>query len=60
MVKLRPDETLESLIRRFKKDVDKSGVMKELHKREYYKKPSVKKKLKHEEALKLARKFNKG
>jgi small subunit ribosomal protein S21 len=57
MVKLRPDETFESLLKRFKKSVMKAGVLQELRKREYYVKPSVKRKLKSEAARKRARKF---
>jgi small subunit ribosomal protein S21 len=57
MVKLRPDETFESLLKRFKKSVMKAGVLQELRKREYYVKPSIKRKLKSEAARKRARKF---
>jgi small subunit ribosomal protein S21 len=57
MVKLRPDETFESLLKRFKKSVIKASVLQELRKREYYVKPSVKRKLKSEAARKRARKF---
>jgi small subunit ribosomal protein S21 len=57
MVKLRPDETFESLLKRFKKSVIKADVLQELRKREYYVKPSVKRKLKSEAARKRARKF---
>jgi small subunit ribosomal protein S21 len=57
MVKLRPDETFESLLKRFKKSVVKAGVLQELRKREYYVKPSIKRKLKSEAARKMARKF---
>ena len=49
------NETIESALRRFKKDCSKSGVMSEVRKREHYEKPSVKKKLKSENARK--RKF---
>ena len=55
MVKLRPDETFESLFKRFKRSVVKAGVLQELRKREYYVKPSVKRKLKAEAARKRAR-----
>jgi small subunit ribosomal protein S21 len=53
--KVRENETLESALRRFKKDCAKSGVMSEVRKREHYEKPSVKRKLKSEAARK--RKF---
>ena len=44
MVKLRDGETIDSLLRRFKKQCDTAGIIQELRKREYYRKPSVKKK----------------
>ena len=49
------NETIESALRRFKKDCARSGVMSEVKKREHFEKPSVKKKLKSEAARK--RKF---
>ena len=55
MVKLRPDETFESLLKRFKRSVVKAGILQELRKREYYVNPSVKRKLKSEAARKRAR-----
>lgn len=50
--KVRENETLESALRRFKKDCSKSGILSEVKKREHYEKPSVKKKLKSENARK--------
>jgi len=44
------NETIESALRRFKKDCARSGVMSEVKKREHFEKPSVKKKLKSENA----------
>lgn len=55
-VKKRPDETLESMMRRFKKEVLKSDLMKELKSREYYVSPSVKRKLKSKEAQRRLKK----
>ena len=57
MVKLRPNETFESLLKRFKKYVVKNNIIQDYRKREYYVKPSVKRKLKSEAARKRARKF---
>lgn len=57
MVRLRDGESFESLLKRFKKHVAKSGILQELKKREYYIKPSVKRKLKSEAARKRARKL---
>lgn len=54
-VKVGKNETLESALRRFKKTVQKAGVLAEVRKREHYEKPSVKRKKKSEAARK--RKF---
>lgn len=53
--RLRKNESLEDALRRFKKDVSKSGKISEYRKREYYEKPSVRRKKKSEAARK--RKF---
>ena len=42
----RDNETLEDALRRFKRDVSRSGTLAEARKREYYVKPSVSKKIK--------------
>lgn len=52
---VRKNESIEDALRRFKRTVSKSGTMQEVRKREYYDKPSVKRKLKSEAARK--RKF---
>jgi small subunit ribosomal protein S21 len=49
---LRENETLDSALRRFKKECAKSGVLSEARKREHYEKPSVKRKKKSEAARK--------
>lgn len=48
--KIRKNESLEDALRRFKRDVSKSGTMSEYRKREYYEKPSVRRKKKSEAA----------
>lgn len=48
----RPGESFEAMLRRFKKSVERSGVLAELKKREFYEKPSVRKKKKSEAAKK--------
>ena len=53
---VRKDESFDSAMRRFKKEMLKSGIIQELHKREYYLAPSAKRKAKHEAALKRAKK----
>ena len=52
---VRKHESLEDALRRFKRSVSKSGTIQEVRKREFYEKPSVKRKKKSEAARK--RKF---
>ncbi len=51
-VRLKENESLESALRRFKKQCARSGVIAEVRKREAYEKPSVKRKKKSEAARK--------
>ena len=51
-VVIKDNETLDSAIRRFKRDCAKAGIMGEIRKREAYDKPSVKRKKKSEAARK--------
>ena len=51
-VVIKDNETLDSALRRFKRNCAKAGIMGELRKREHYDKPSVKKKKKSEAARK--------
>lgn len=55
-IKRKPDETFDSMLRRFKKSVVKSEVLKDLRKHEYYVSPSEKRRLKSAEAQKRAKK----
>ena len=48
-VRVKDNESLDSALRRFKRQCAKSGVMSEIRKREHYEKPSVKRKKKSEE-----------
>ena len=43
---VKKNESLDDALRRFKRTVSKTGTMKEARKREFYEKPSVKRKLK--------------
>lgn len=52
---VRKNESLEDALRRFKRTVSKTGTLQEFRKREYYEKPSVRRKKKSEAARK--RKF---
>ncbi len=51
-VRIRENETLESALKRFKRQCARSGVLQEVRKREHYEKPSVKRKKKAEAARK--------
>ena len=51
-VKIKENESLDSALRRFKRQCAKAGVLSELRKREHYEKPSVKRKMKSEAARK--------
>ena len=49
-IKVGENETLESALKRFKRQCSRSGVMSEVRKREHYEKPSVRRKKKSEAA----------
>lgn len=55
-VRIKDNESIESAIRRFKKQCEKAGILAELRKREHYEKPSVKRKRKAIAAKKRAMK----
>jgi small subunit ribosomal protein S21 len=52
---VRDGESLENAIRRLKRATSRDGIMLELKKREYFEKPSIKKKKKSENARKKLR-----
>ena len=54
-VRVKENESLDSALRRFKRQCARSGVIAEVKKREHYEKPSVRRKKKSEAARK--RKF---
>ncbi|NLZ47297.1 MAG: 30S ribosomal protein S21 [Clostridiales bacterium] len=54
-VRVGDNESLDSALRRFKRQCQRAGVLSEVRKREHYEKPSVKRKKKSEAARK--RKF---
>ncbi|HAR44772.1 MAG: 30S ribosomal protein S21 [Nitrospirae bacterium GWC2_57_13] len=60
-VRVRDNESFEAALRRFKKSIEKEGVLSEVKKREHYEKPSVKRKKKalaaRKKAAKSARMF---
>ena len=49
-IRVKENESLDSALRRFKRQCAKSGVMSEIRKREHYEKPSVRRKKKAEAA----------
>ena len=53
---VKENESLDSALRRFKRNCAKAGIQQEIRKREHYEKPSVRRKKKSEAARK--RKFN--
>ena len=54
-VRIEDGESLESALKRFKKKVQKAGILTEIRRREHYEKPSVKKKRKRAQARKKRR-----
>jgi small subunit ribosomal protein S21 len=49
---VRKNESLDDALRRFKRQVSKTGTLQEARKREFYEKPSVRRKKKSEAARK--------
>ena len=45
-VRVEPNEPFELALKRFKKEVEKEGILSELKKRQFYEKPSVRRKKK--------------
>ena len=54
-VRIEDGESLESALKRFKKKVQKAGILTEVRRREHYEKTSVKKKRKSANAKKKKR-----
>ncbi|OEF96952.1 30S ribosomal protein S21 [Vulcanibacillus modesticaldus] len=54
-IRVRKNESLDSALRRFKRNISRDGVLAEIKKRKHYEKPSVRRKKKSEAARK--RKF---
>jgi small subunit ribosomal protein S21 len=60
VVRVRENEPLEKVLRNFKRQCDKEGIISDVKKREFYDKPSVKKKKKTIAARKKAAKMTRG
>jgi small subunit ribosomal protein S21 len=54
VIKIRDNEPFEVAMKRFKKQCEKAGILSELKRREYYDKPSIRKKKKAAAARKRA------
>ena len=52
VIHVREEESFENALRRFKRKVEKSGILTELRKRQHFEKPSVKRKRKAVQARK--------
>ena len=46
VIKIKDSESFEGAMKRFKKSCEKAGILTELRRREYYDKPSIRKKKK--------------
>jgi small subunit ribosomal protein S21 len=55
-IRIKENESFENALRRFKKQVEKTGILSEVRKREHYEKPSIKRKKKALAAQKRAMK----
>ncbi len=51
-IRLGENESIESAIRRFKKKIQKAGILSEVKRRERYEKPSIRRKKKAEASRK--------
>lgn len=51
-VRVGDNESIESALKRFKKKIQKAGILSEVKRRERYEKPSIKRKRKSEAARK--------
>ena len=56
-IRIKDNESLDSALRRFKRQCARSGVLTELRKREHYESPSVKRRKKSEAARAKKKKF---
>jgi small subunit ribosomal protein S21 len=54
-ITVEDDEPIDRALKRFKKECQKAGILSEARRREFYEKPSVKKKRKQEAAMRKLR-----
>ena len=55
-IKVKPNESIESALKRFKRETSKAGLMAEIKKRKHYEKPSEKRKKKIDASKRKRRK----
>ena len=55
-IEVNPEESIDIALKRFKKRIQKAGIMSDVKRRERYEKPSEKRKRKREAAVRRARK----
>jgi small subunit ribosomal protein S21 len=55
-IRIKENESFENALRRFKRQVEKTGILSEVRRREHYEKPSIKRKKKLIAAKKRAMK----
>ena len=58
-VKIREGENIEEALRRFKRECERNGILKEIKRREYHLSPSMRRKLKMQEARRKMRRSRK-
>ncbi|HAH07013.1 MAG TPA: 30S ribosomal protein S21 [Elusimicrobia bacterium] len=56
-IKIRDNESIEEALRRFKRECERNGILKEIKRREHYLTPSVKRKLRQQESLRKMRRM---
>lgn len=56
---VKEDQTVDSALKMFKRKVNNDGLLRNLREREYYVKPGVRRRLKHEAAVRQRNKFKK-
>lgn len=56
-VKLREGEGIEDALRRFKRECERNGILREIKRREHFVPPSLKRKLRQQENLRKLRRL---
>ena len=57
-IKVRADESIDDALRRFKKNIQRSGILSDIKRRDHYEKPSAVRKRKLEAAKRKQKKKN--